>query len=307
MDYTYQQLTLAAVCNKNLKKIKSGATGSLIFGVLAIYLGLQDIGHSNIIVKFFAGLLLLLGLFLSIEGLIALIKPSPGTYRLEGIGFMLVGAWNIFIGVLSLIGGRPDQIIFVILGIYQIVLGVKTFKEAKEFEKAMAEIPDDSIIKAVDEMGKELLKAKPKDDERYIEFNASSFTKPLQWKGKITDDRLILLSTPDEIIRFLTRNDIDIEKTGKVLIGSTLKIEARVKEMGELPDNTKRDGLVPDLSDHKQPIPGKVEKYKGTMNPDYYQRFENWKNSTPATGDIPGKDEGNGDSGDAVYNVPEDV
>ena len=308
MDYTYEQLKLAAICNNSLNSIRDSAIGSIIFGILAILLGLNEFNHpDNIVIKFFGGLLFLLGVFLATEGLIALLKPSPGTYRLQAIGFILVGSWNILIGIMGFMEGSCSGIFFGFLGIYQVVFGVKSFKRAREFEKAIIKLSDKSIIEVAEELRKELPNANPKNNENYIEFTASALVNTLQWKGKITDDYLVLFSRPGDFLKILSREDINIDKKGKVLIGKALKIEVNIKSTGELSDNTKRDGLVTDLSDSKQPAPGKVEKYKGTINPEYYQRFENWKKSTPITGDLPKKNKGHKYIGDEVYNLPDDL
>lgn len=106
MDFDAKGTKEASICHKCYKKIRSGAIGSLIFGVIALIMGFRDFAHDDLIVKILTLPLILLGFFLLIEGLIALIKPSPEAYILEGIAFILVGLWNIFIGVLSLIFAR---------------------------------------------------------------------------------------------------------------------------------------------------------------------------------------------------------
>lgn len=304
MDFEAKGINEAAVCHKCYKKIKGGAIGSLIFGVIALFMGLADLSQNDMIVKFFSLLLMLLGLFLLIEGLIALVKPSPEAYILEGVAFILVGLWNVFIGVLSLIGGEP-QAFFIILGIWQIVLGAKTFKEAKQFQNAINELPDKSILKSIEELVKELLAAKPKQSEEYVEFNASTFTKNLQWKGKIAGDTLVLYSMPDENLRFLKQDEIELENKGKVVLGSTIKIDAKIKEIPEIQDKKNQEGLLPDISGRTQNNKiGTMVKYSGTIPPESYERIVKWKEAQASMNST--KDNGvNGEgTDDEIFRAP---
>ncbi len=279
MDFGTKGINEAAVCHKCYKKIKGGAIGSLIFGVMALFMGFGDFSETDVIVKFFSLLLMLLGLFLVIEGLIALIKPSPEAYILEGVAFILVGLWNLFIGVLSLIVGQV-QAFFIILGIWQVVLGIRTFKEAKQFQNAINELPDKTLLKSIDDLVKELLSAKPKQSEEYVEFNASTFTKNLQWKGKIAGDTLVLYSMPDENLRFLKQDEIELENKGKVVLGSAIKIDAKIKELPEFQDKKNQEGLLPDISEKAQNSKsGTTVKYSGTIPPESYERIMKWKES----------------------------
>lgn len=297
MDFKAKGLKEAGVCHKCYKKIKSGAVGSLIFGAIAMFMGFGDFSEADIIVKFFSLLLMLLGLFLLVEGLIALIKPSPEAYILEGIAFILVGLWNVFVGVLSLIVGQP-QAFFIILGVWQVVLGIGTFKEAKEFQKAINQLPDKSLLKTIDELVKQLLASKPKQSEEFIEFTAGTFTKSLQWKGKIAGDTLVLYSIPDENLRFLKQDEIELENKGKVMLGNDIKIDAKIMESPELQDKKNQDGLLPDISAGAQKSSGGVMvKYSGTIPPESYERIVKWK-ETPVLLDSAKDSEKDGENPD---------
>ena len=304
MDFEAKGINEAAVCHKCYKRIKSGAVGSLIFGAIAVFMGLGDFAATEIIVKFFSLLLMLLGIFLLVEGLIALIKPSPEAYILEGVAFILVGLWNVFIGVLSLIVGEA-QAFFIILGVWQVVLGIKTFKEAKQFQNAINELPDKTLLQLIDDLVKELLASKPKQSEEYVEFTASTFTKSLQWKGKIAGDTLVLYSIPDENLRFLKQDEIELKNNGKVMLGNAIKIDANIKEIPELQDKKNQKGLVPDISERIQKNDGGVMvKYSGTIPPESYERIVKWKETAASRNSTTDSEKNNENPDDEIIKAP---
>lgn len=156
------------------------------------------------------------------------------------------------------------------------------------------------MLKSIEELVKEIMSSKPKQMEEYVEFNAGTFTKTLQWKGKIAGDTLVLYSIPDENLRFLKRDEIELENKGKVVMGNSIKIEARIKEEPELQEGKGK----PDTSETIMKNGETMVKYSGTIPPESYERIVKWKESA-VSGNSEGSEASNGENfDDGIIKAP---
>ncbi len=115
-----------------LKGLKTGGIGSIVFGVIAIALGLATAKDSPVN----AGLAVI-GIFLLIEGIWLLVSPQPAGLIVDGIALIILGIWNFCVTVAnSSRGGSGGS--FAVLGVFQVVWGIQSFRRYGRLKKLMA-------------------------------------------------------------------------------------------------------------------------------------------------------------------------
>lgn len=223
-------------------KIKDGAIGSILFGIIAVGMGIYFFNIINLI-------LIPIGLFLLTCGIWAIINPSPTSLVFDGIALIIMGLWNIFIALLGVVafGGT---IYWLIIGIWQVVSGIQSFKESKKFTRFGSWKPEGHILKEVEDIFNKIKKANPKKEDNIIEFRLTSLKENATVKGEFMGDKVVLVKLPQQTIYFLNNRELEIEIKGKVLMGKQLKMEAKIKD----------------------------ESNSGLIFPESYQRYEKWKN-----------------------------
>ncbi len=122
------------------KKLRRAGIGSIVFGFIAVIFGLLTV-RENVI----NSVLVLIGIFLFIEGIWIVGKPTPAGLIVDGIALIIVGLWNLIVSGTS--AGGPT---FGGLGVLQIIWGIKNFVNYNKFsgiplEKPFAEALRDTL------------------------------------------------------------------------------------------------------------------------------------------------------------------
>ncbi|MCD4785825.1 MAG: hypothetical protein K8T10_18560 [Candidatus Eremiobacteraeota bacterium] len=232
-------------------KIKGGAIGSILFGIIAVGMGIHFFNIFNLI-------LISIGLFLFTCGIWAIIDPNPTSLILDGVALIMVGLWNIVLAALEIAFGDFGVGIWLVAGIWQVVAGIQSFKESKKFTQFTSWKPEGHILKEVEEILKKIKKENPKKENNIIEFRLTSLKDSATVKGELVGDRIVLVKLPREQIYFLNSREIEIEVKGKVLIGKQLKVEVKIKD----------------------------ESNSGLIFPESYERYEKWKSQMKKDEDI---------------------
>ena len=131
----HRQLQAAADAYSVARFVKSSAVGSLIFGGLALVVGLPGLLDSPIN----AGLVAL-GAMLLAGGIWGLSSPSPAGIVYQGVALIVIGAWNLVASGTALAAepGLGIDAVFLALGCAQIYWAVGCFRRYRRVAGAGA-------------------------------------------------------------------------------------------------------------------------------------------------------------------------
>jgi len=160
------------------KSLKGAAIGSIIFGVIAIGMGLAFMSEDPINV-----VLVFIGVFLLVEGIWLIRSPSPRGMIVDGIALCILGIWNIFIAIAGELRG------FVVLGFFQIIWGVQSFRRYRRFSGISSQKPSKESLRQVDDVAKSVTKA-----------NQVSLRISLSFKWKINRGKVSLLRMLESLL-----------------------------------------------------------------------------------------------------------
>ena len=230
---------------KQRMMMRGAGTGSLIFGVLAIGMGAAMLSENPLNI-----VLILLGLYLCGEGIWLLAAPGAAGLVAHGIGMLMIGSWNILITVLeAAAGGRVTKV--AVLGLFQLFWGFQSFWQARKY--AISPKPSDETLKALDALVKSITKSKMASEPTLIEFAANG-----NWKARLSGPQAVFVHQNAQDIVFADRSQVHFVDNGKVLMGSSRKVEFNFG----------------------------TRKVKGTCSPEALARYEAWKQG-PAPGPQP--------------------
>lgn len=175
------------------KSLRSRAIGSIIFGSLAVLMGLSMLEeHSmNVILAF-------LGIFLLAEGIWVLAAPRPAGFVADGIALIVVGIWNVVVTAHNLAAsGAEASPMFLILGVLQFGWGCQSFSRYTRFARVDFEEYDAWLVGRVDQMCKEMRKSRSRQREDIIVIKEGAST----WIGQLGASVVILVKQKYEDIR----------------------------------------------------------------------------------------------------------
>lgn len=224
------------------KALKSGGIGSIIFGLIALFVGGSGFSENAL-----NGALFLLGVVLIAEGIWLIVKPVPAGFIVDGSTVVLVGVWNIFVGVLNSSGGDSGGARWVVFGLFQIYLGIKNIRRYKEF--ANLPKPSGEDLQRMVALLKTIKDGSLKQTPDLIEFRRRSFLADHPWKARLFDNVGVFVNTKVGEALIVKKSEIQFTPTGKVLLGKTRKCTLRIGPLSS----------------------------EGMIHPDSLARFESWK------------------------------
>lgn len=223
---------------------------SIICGVLSLY---RDIGsggkHPLHIISILIGCLLL------VSGVWILITKKIVGLIVFGLMLLIIALWNLGISFYEMQGDAVSisSFLYFGLGIVQIVWSIQMFLRYRQLKKAFLQPPSEKTITMVDEIISSIQKAKPEESADIIEFRSKGFTTDQTWRGKLGAETALFITVRDAEPLFLHKNEVNIEKKGKVILGKTLTVSARLGD----------------------------QKFKNSfMAPEHLERYETWKSGT---------------------------
>lgn len=221
------------------KTLRTSATISVVMGAITLLFALVPPA---------SGVAAALGLVLLGAGSWNLARPRPTGILVDGASIIVVGLFNIVGEVLALQGGGGGSGFWIKVGVFQLVFGGQAFWRYARFRDAFASPASDSELRQLDGMVTTMWKTKVKDATDVIEFTTTGFHAAM-WKGRLTETGAVLATDGGREVRVAARDEFDIAEQGKVLIGKSLKATITIR--------------------------GKAAK--GTIPPESYERFQQWR------------------------------
>lgn len=223
------------------KRLKPAAIGSILFGVIAIGLGMASLEESAL-----NAFLVLLGLFLLGEGIWLLVQPTPVGMIVDGVALCLIGLWNLLVTIANMQSGAGGFRGFAALGVFQIIWGIQSFRRYGRFAHLGGGTASTEAIQRVDAVVAGIAEASMKTSADIIEFTASN----RQWKGRLAPDLGVFVAgAEDEVV---------LAGKGEVIITPQEPVAGKAFQ------------ATFQLGPHS---------HKGSLSPEAYQRYQTWRSS----------------------------
>jgi len=201
------------------KRLKGGGIGSIIFGVIAIVMGFVFMSEDPINV-----ILVLIGIFLLVEGIWLLRSPSPRGLLIDGVALCIIGVWNIVITIANIAAGAGGAAWAAVLGVFQLYWGFKSFGQSRRFATLAAGKPGEQSIAWVEDMAKSIKKANIAQSTTIIDFQMGK----KQWKAELMKDMGIFVETAGDEVIVAPRDEVQFTSRGEAAPGKPRKISCRV-------------------------------------------------------------------------------
>lgn len=243
--YYCQQMQRFANDRSIRRILRPHGGGSIFFGIVAVLAGLASLEASAL-----NGILALIGLMLLVEGAWILAAPSVEGLKIDGIAIIIVGVWNIVITAADLFTKGPDSwSFFLLLGIWQISLGFKSFRLYRRFSALPVEKPSPGDAQALEETVQAIVRAKPSLEPHIVEFQARADSPLQRWKAGLYEGLAIFVELSGQDLVFALKADAEI-----------------TPEPGGRNRNVQQAAFR--LNDRR---------LAGTLKPEYYERYLAWK------------------------------
>jgi hypothetical protein len=228
------------------KMIRHAGLGLIVFGCINALIAWSWGQHNA-----FALLVAAIAAAMLAVGFWEVLFPMAEAVLFDGIITIIVGLTNLLLTLANAVAGGVVSIHWGIFGGLIIAWGVSRFISYRRLSDALRLKPDREAMKRLDSVVARIKNAKSKDSSDIIGFRvAQQFMKPQQdWKGQLGTDAAIFIDKRGHDIMVAHKDDVEIEVTGKVLIGKTLKVSVRVAE----------------------------HSMQATISPESYERYEDWK------------------------------
>jgi hypothetical protein len=175
------------------KLLRPAAIGSIVFGVIAVVLGIQGAKDLPINV-----VLALIGIFLFIEGIWCAAAPKPVGLVVDGIALIILGIWNILVTFSNISAGAQSMSGFIVLGIWQIVWGIQSINRYKHYAHLSGVTISQESVQNLDNMAANIKEASVSGDESMIEFQIKTLFKKTSLKGKLIEGMILFVGPKNE-------------------------------------------------------------------------------------------------------------
>jgi hypothetical protein len=228
------------------RALRPASIGSIIFGIIAVVIGINTLEDNSI-----NAFLILLGLFLLGEGIWILVQPTPIGMLVDGFALCLLGAWNLLVTFLNVQAGATGPRGFAILGLFQIGLGIQSFRRYGRFAGSGQGAVSAEAIKRVDELVAGITQMSMNTAVDVIEFSVGA--QP--WKARLRDDLGVFVAGAEEDVVLAAKSEVAIvpeEAMGDKAFKATFRLGGHT--------------------------------YTGTLSPEAYRRYEAWHTARGAFG-----------------------
>jgi hypothetical protein len=223
------ELQQVAEYRRARKTLRAAGIGSLVFGTIALFMGVSMLAQNFINV-----ILVMIGLLLLVEGCWNVFFPTAEGILVDGVALLLVGLWNIFVTVLNMLaaaagGAATPPVQWGVVGVLQIAYGIYRFVSYRRFAEAFRKKPEDEELKRMHELVKMVMKANPKNSEGMISFKAKNFFGQQQWKGQLAENAAMFVAAQTHDVLVAGKDDVRIDVQGKVAFGKTRRAKVRIR------------------------------------------------------------------------------
>ena len=153
---------------------------SLLFGVASVVLGCYW--------RPIDWVLTVLGGVLVGTGVFNIGAPRPATVVADGITLLLVGGYYAMGTVLTLMDGVPFSPFRAVLGLLQILWGIRRFRHLRHFGTAIRSFEGEKQV--IQQLAGAIKKVATSDVTRLLEFEAGE-SRGRKWKARIEGDRIV--------------------------------------------------------------------------------------------------------------------
>jgi hypothetical protein len=175
------------------KMLRPAAIGSILFGIIAIVMGVQGAeDHSLNIV------LALIGALLFFEGIWCAAAPKPVGLVVDGIALIILGVWNILVTISNISAGAEGMSGFFVLGVWQIIWGVQSIKRYKHYSYLTGVTISPESLQGLNNMAANIKETSVSGDENMMEFQIKSLFKKTSLKGKLIEGMILLVGPKGE-------------------------------------------------------------------------------------------------------------
>jgi hypothetical protein len=226
------------------KLLRPAGTGSVIFGVIAVFLGGSTMEQSPL-----NGILALIGVFLLVEGIWIIVAPSPAGMIVDGVALLILGGWNIMVTISNAAQGASGTPFFAVLGIWQIVWGFQSFGRYQKFARMSMGRPSEQSLKWVDETLKSLAATKVFNASDGFEFQAKISRKGQNWKAKLLPEMGVFVREKEEEVVITGKQRANIVPQGSASAGKNYEAAFQLGD----------------------------RSFTGTISPESFTKFQQWK------------------------------
>jgi hypothetical protein len=203
----------AAVNYRTLPRLLRGpGIGSIVFGIIGIVVGAATLEDNGV-----NAILILLGIFLTVEGVWLLVSPSPAGMIVDGFALIALGVWNIFVTISNASSGGPGG--FAFLALFQIIWGFKSFARYRKFSSLPLARPDEPGSKWLDAALKSAVSENAGSD--VIRFRVKEKKSLHDFRGKLLDDFGLFFDMNQRLIIVASRDASRITLMGTPAPGGT--------------------------------------------------------------------------------------
>jgi hypothetical protein len=249
----YVDLQVVAKYRGARRSLRLRGIGSIIWGIIAIAIGASSIEANPV-----NGILVLIGLFLSIEGIWLSSRPVAAGMIIDGFMLLVLGVWNIYVTCMSPESGG----VFGILGVAQIIWGFQSFWKYGTAAAILKIPPSELAMQRFDQIVIGMKSATMTNDPSLIEFENNSvnksFNRHQNWKARLDLDKAFFLGDGEN-------SGLILAPKQKVLIYGNVLKGTMIKANLSTGDRT----------------------FSVRISPDAFQRYAEWKN---ANSDVPHED-----------------
>ena len=164
------------------KFLRSDAWGSYVFGALAVIVGVKSLPASQLNL-----ILIGIGALLIVSGTMSLKRPGLDALILSGTGMLMVAGWNILIFILNSAAGSKPAGGLLVLGLAQILWGLKIFGARSRMAAQRIKEPPSSMSSEVEAMLERTRNADEMAGEDHVVFTSASFWGGAEYRGWLTD------------------------------------------------------------------------------------------------------------------------
>jgi hypothetical protein len=175
-----QRQPIASGSDTARRALRRAASWSLLFGVASVVIGCMWRPVDWVIT--------VLGVALVGTGAWNLRAPRPTTVVADGITLLLVGGYYLMGAVLTVVDGVPFSPTRAILGLVQLLWGIRRFRHLRHFGSAITAF--DGEKKAIEQLAGALHKVATSDVTSLFEFEGGE-ARGRRWKARIEGDRIV--------------------------------------------------------------------------------------------------------------------
>ena len=223
-DDLMQRMRGVAGYREMVKTLREGAIGAAIFGAVFLWGAYETFQEFPLLATLALGFAILLPAY----ALVSVFMATPACMIIHGLVFCLVGVWNIGVALLELPMGGPSGGALILVGIFQIVFGVSFFRRYGRFARLAASRPDKAVLRELDGIAKEILKAKLRKSEDIIQFDSKTFIQVVRWRVRFSEGIATFVAVRAHDMIFARPDEVDIEQRGQQTLGKKSKVTIRL-------------------------------------------------------------------------------